>query len=86
MRTIQQNYAKPLVREAIVQSVKGQAADVVCFLGTSAAVKIITKLETAYGTILKYDVLMQHFYGVHMEKSEKVQSYSTRIEGSLSQI
>ena len=29
---------------------------------------------------------MQHFYGVHMEKNEKVQSYSTRMEGSLNQI
>ena len=29
---------------------------------------------------------MQHFYGVHMEKNERVQSYSTRMEGSLNQI
>ena len=40
---------------------------------------IISKLETAYGTILGYNVLMQHFYGVHMEKNKRVQSYSTRI-------
>ena len=29
---------------------------------------------------------MQHFYGVNMEKNEKIQSYSTGIEGSLNQI
>ena len=28
---------------------------------------------------------MQNFYGVHMEKNEKVQSYATRMEGSLNQ-
>ena len=31
VRTIQQSYTEPLVREAIVQSVKGWAADLVCF-------------------------------------------------------
>ena len=86
-RTIQQSYAEPLVREAIIWSVRGWAADLVCFLGTNADVeKTITKLETAYGTVLGYDVLMQQFYGVHMERHEKVQSYATRMEGSLNQI
>ena len=36
--------------------------------------KIISKLEMVYGTVSGYDVLMQQFYGVHMEKNEKVQS------------
>ena len=40
----------------------------------------------AYGTVLGYDVLMQQFYGVHMGKNEKVQSYATRMERSLNQI
>ena len=29
---------------------------------------------------------MQQFYGVHMEKNEKVQGYAMRMEGSLNQI
>ena len=75
VRTIQQSYAEPLVREAIVQSDKGQAADLVCFLGPNATVeKTISKVETAYGMVLGYDVLMQHFYRVHREKNEKVQA------------
>ena len=58
VRAIQLSYAKPLDREAIVQSVKEQAADLVCFLGPNATVeKIISKLETAYGTISGYDAL-----------------------------
>ena len=57
------------------------------FLGTNTDVeKIISKLETEYGTGLEYDVLMQQFYGVHMERNEKVLSYATRMEGSLNQI
>ena len=44
-------------------------ADLVCFLGPNTAVKkIISKLETVYDTVLGYDVLMQHFYGVHIKK------------------
>ena len=87
MRTIQQSYAEPLAREAIIRSVRVWAADLVCFLGTNTHVeKIISKLETAYGTVSEYDVLMQQFYGVHMERYEKVQSYATSMEGSLNQI
>ena len=57
------------------------------FLGTNTDVeKIISKLETAFGTVLGYDVLMQQFYGVHMERNKKVQSYATIMEGSLNQI
>ena len=40
----------------------------------------------AYGTVLGYDVLMQQLYAVHMEKYERVESYATRMEGSLNQI
>ena len=29
---------------------------------------------------------MQHFYGVHMERNDKGQSYATRMEGSSNQI
>ena len=51
VRTIQQSYAEPLAREAIIISGRGQAADLNCFLGTNTDVeKIISKLETTYGT------------------------------------
>ena len=87
MRTIQQKYTELLVREAMIRSVWGQAADLVCFLRTNTDVeKIISKLETAYGTVSGYNVLMEQFYGVHMERNKKVQSYATTMEGSLSQI
>ena len=35
---------------------------------------------------LGYDILMQQFYGEHMERNKKVQRYATRMEGSLNQI
>ena len=39
-------------------------------------------MEMSQGII----VLMQQFYGIHMGKNEKVQSYATRMEGLLNQI
>ena len=87
MRTIQQSYAEPLVREAIIRSVRGEADDLVWILEANTDVeKIISELDTAYSTVLGYDVLMQQFYGIHMERNEKVQSYATRMERSLNQI
>ena len=72
VRTIQQSYAEPLVREAIITSVRGWAADLVYFLGTNMDdEKIVSKLEMAYVTVSGCDVLMQQFYGVHMEKKWK---------------
>ena len=69
VRTIQKSYAEPLIREAIIRSVIGWAAYIVCLLGTNTDVeKNISKLEMAYGTVSGYDVLMQEFYGVHVEK------------------
>ena len=59
MGTIHQSYAEHLVTEAITRSIKVQAADLVCFLGTKTDVeKIISKLETAYGNVSGYDILM----------------------------
>ena len=56
-------------------------------MGTNTdAKKIISKLETIYGTVSGYDVLMQQLYGVYMERNENVQSYPTRMAGSLNQI
>ena len=47
-----ENYAEPLVWAAVIRSVRGWAADLVSFLGTNTDVeKIISKLETVYGTV-----------------------------------
>ena len=48
--------------------------------------RLFLNLKLHMGTVLGYDVQMHHFYMVHMEKNEKVQGYSTRMEGSLNQI
>ena len=38
-----------------------------------------------YDKVAGYDVLMQNVYGMNQEKAEKVQVFTTRLEGSLNQ-
>ena len=47
---------------------------------------MISKLETIYGTIASYDVLMQNYYKISMDPKEHIQVYATRMEGALNQI
>ena len=44
------------------------------------------KLEMVYGIIRSLDVLIQNFYWLVQEKSEKVQVFTTQLEEALSQI
>ena len=64
VRTIQQSFAKSLVRETVIRSVKGWTADLVCFLEPNTAVeRIISKLETLYGTVSGYHVVEWRYLG-----------------------
>ena len=47
---------------------------------------MVSKLETIYGTVARYDVLMQNYYKISMDPKEHVQAYVTRMEGVLNQI
>ena len=78
VRMIQQSYAEPLVWEAIKRSVRGQYVDLVFFTDVE---KIISKHETAYDTVLGYNVPMQQFYGVHMEKIKKFKAKPPKWKG-----
>ena len=58
-----------------------------CYLGSDVSVaRMISKLETIYGTVASYDVLMQNYYKISMDPKECVQAYATRMEGALNQI
>ena len=57
-----------------------------CYLGSDvSAVKIISKLETIYGIVMSYDVLVQNYYKINMDPEEHVQVFATRMEGALNQ-
>ena len=61
-----------VVRESIMQSLKGAAADMACYMGPTAGVsKILEKLSVIFGTVTSFDVLMQNFYKISQGEMKK---------------
>ena len=57
------------------------------FLGPAPSVKAIwDKLDSLYGYVSTFDVMMQGFYRESQERSKSVIHYVTRLEGKLNNI
>ena len=87
VKTLQPSYGENLLREGILRSLKGTAADLVRYLGPQASLqKILDKLETVYGAVSTFDQLMLGLYSLKQEKAEKIQQFATRLEEAVNQI
>ena len=87
VQCIKDHYLELVVRESIMRSLKGAAADMARYMGPTASVsKILEKLSVIFGTITSFNVLMQNFYKSTQGGNEKVPSFATRLEGTLNQI
>ena len=86
VQCIKDHYPELVVRESIIQSLKGAAADMAHYKGPTAGVsKILEKLSVIFGTVVSFDVLMQNFYKIS-QGNEKVPSFASKFEGTLKQI
>ena len=86
VQCVKDHYPESVVRESIMRSLKGAAADMACYMGPTAGVSdILEKLSVIFGTVASFDVLMQNFYKIS-QGNEKVPSFATRLEGTLNQI
>ena len=86
VQCIKDHYPELVVRESIMQSLRGAAADMACYMGPTAGVsKILEKLSVIFGTVASFDVLIQIFYKIS-QGNEKVPSFATQLEGTLNQI
>ena len=57
------------------------------FMGpTTSVAHMLQKLIIILGTVPLFDILMQNYYKVSQGNHEKVPSFTTRLEGTLSQI
>ena len=57
------------------------------YMGPIARVsEILQKLTVIFGTVASFDVLMQNFYKVTQGNHEKVPSFATRLEGTLTKL
>ena len=86
VQCIKDHYPESVVRESIMWSLRGAAADMACYMGPTAGVsKILEKLLVIFSTVMSFDVLMQNFYKIS-QGNKKVPSFATRLEGTLNQI
>ena len=86
VQCIKDHYPESVVRESIMQSLKGAAADMACYMGPTASVsEILEKLLVIFGTVTSFNVLMQNFYKIS-QGYEKVLSFATKLQGTLNQI
>ena len=83
---IKDHYLESVVRESIMQSLKGAAADMAHYMGPTTGVSdILEILSVIFGTVASFDVLMQNFYKIS-QGNKKVPSFATWLEGTLNQI
>ena len=86
VQCIKDHYPESVVRESIMWSLKGAAADMACYISPTASVsEILEKLSVIFGNIASFDMLMQNFYKIS-QGNEKVPSFATMLEGTLNQI
>ena len=86
MQCIKDHCLESVVRESIMQSLKGAVADMARYMGPTASVsEILEKLSVIFGTVASFDMLMQNFYQLP-QGNEKVPSFVTKLEGTLNQI
>ena len=75
------------VKQAMVQSLKGQALMVISALPPETSWdKLLQALKIKYQDKASYDVLMAQFYGTKIEPDEKYASFGTRLEQKLNQV
>ena len=87
VQCVKDHYLESVVRESIIHSLKGAAADMARYMGpTTSMVHILQKMTIIFGTVVSFDMLMQNFYKVTQSNHEMVPSFATRLEWTLNQI
>ena len=65
VQCIKDHYPESVVRESIMRSLKGAAADMAHYMGPTASVsEILEKLSVIFGMVTSFDILMQNFYKI----------------------
>ena len=77
-------YPEHTVQRAIHRSVRGMAADVLCFLGQKASSdEILKKFETMFGNVADEQTILSQFHSAKQQAHESITSWGCRLEGLL---
>ena len=81
------DHSDTAIRQAMLQSLKGQALMVTTTLPPNTHWKeLLQALRIKYQSKAPYDVLMSHFYSTKMDTSEDCASFGIRLEQKLNQV
>ena len=81
------DHSDTAIRQAMLQSLKGQALMVTTTLPPNTHWKdLLQALRIKYQSKAPYDVLMSQFYGTKMDPSEDCASFGIRLEQKLNQV
>ena len=87
LQTLRKTYSDSALREGIQHSLRGAAADTVRNMGPDVPLDtILKKFTIVYGNVKSFDLLMRDFYRADQGEEESIPSFTTRMEGLLSQI
>ena len=75
------SHSEEAVRSAIVRSVRGEARELMRFIGFRAEIStILTGIEGRFGRGPSADKLQQEYYQLQQERGEKVQQFVSHLE------
>ena len=83
----QSTFPNAMIAQGIRRALRGQAADMVRYLGPTAGVdEMLSKLDVIFGRVATLDTMMQKFYQMVQNKNEGIPMFATRIEGTFNDI
>ena len=83
VKSVRDLYPENILKEGIVRSLRGCAADSVRYLIPQATIlDILAKLDHLCSTVASFDILMQPFFKMQEQWGEMVSGFVTRLEGS----
>ena len=75
------------VRSALITSVRGEASELISFVGFSTPVDaILEAMDKRFGKRATSDRLQQEFYQLQQEKGERIQHFAGRLEKSFKKL
>ena len=83
----QSQYTEDAIRSGVVNSVRGEARDLVAYVGFDAPLEsILSRLENRFRKSKSTDRLQHEFFQLGQEKSEGVQQYAGRLENQYKKL
>ena len=75
------------VRSALITSVRGEASELVGFVGFNAPLSaILEAIDKRFGKKSTADHLQQNFFQLQQEKGERIQHFASRLERAFKKL